>query len=720
MANQVTSKQFKIDDQEVTLETGKLARQAHGSTLLKMGETMLLATAVSERDTKDLPFFPMRVDYQENYGAAGRIPGGFIKQEGKPTDHEVLVSRLVDRALRPMFPDDYIQETQVIITLISADDNVKPDALAALAASSALMVSDIPFNGPISEVRVGRLNDKYVINPTEEQLENCDMNLMVAGTKDNVVMVEGDAQECSESALVKAIKKGHEVIKKQCEAQIEFAKDHGTLDEIREYESGVDKDEELEKKVREAATDKVKEVVKGQYGKEERSQRFDAIKDELLENLLDEEEREEKKDLVKRYFHDVESEVVRNTVLEDEARLDGRKYDEIRPLDLEIDYLPVAHGSAVFTRGETQSLATVTLGTKSDEQIIDTALEYDSNDFLLHYYFPPFSTGEAKPLRGPSRREIGHGHLASSAVKAVLPTEEENPYTIRVVSDILESNGSSSMATVCSSSLALMDTGIKLKNHVAGIAMGMIKDKDSGKSAILTDILGDEDHLGDMDFKVAGTSEGITACQMDIKMEGLSYDRLEEALEQAKKARFELLGEMKNVIEKPREELKPHTPRVHKMFIPIDFVGAVIGPGGKKIREMQEESDTTIWVEDNEEHGEVYIQGDNKESIQQVVDQIKGITTIPEVGDVYEGEVKTIKPYGAFVEFLPGKEGLLHISEISWKHIDDVENVFSEGDTVKVKLLDIDRKSGKFKLSRKAILPKPPRKKKGKKSRSKE
>ena len=692
--------------QTITLETGKLAKQADGSVVLRMGNTMLLATVVAKKEAVEgQDFFPLSVDYQEKYAAAGRFPGGFFKREARPSEYEILISRLVDRALRPMFPDNFKCETQVLISLISADKNTMPDALAGLAASAAIMVSDIPFNGPISEVRVARIDGEFMINPSISELAEADIEMIVAGTLDNIVMVEGEMKEVSEKEMLEAIKIAHDAIKLQCKAQIELAEQVEKAKVKREIEPEKE-DTELREQMREKLYKKVYDTARSIIvNKHERHDAFAAIRDEFMEQFS-EEELEEKADFIKKYYHDLEKEAIRDMVVNEQIRLDGRKPDEIRPIWSEVNYLPMAHGSAVFTRGETQSLTTVTLGTKLDEQILDGAVVEGKSKFLLHYNFPPFSTGEAKFLRGTSRREIGHGNLALRALKPVLPNGNDNPYTIRVVSDILESNGSSSMATVCAGSLALMDAGVKINKAVSGIAMGLIANTETGKYAILSDILGDEDHLGDMDFKVTGTEDGITACQMDIKIDGLSYELLESALEQARKGRLHILGEMNKTISEPREDYKPHVPRIVKMSVPKEFIGAIIGPGGKVIQELQKESGTTIVIEEIGDYGVIDIVSEDKESIDYVINKIKGITAIPEIGEIYTGTVKSVVPFGVFVEIIPGKEGLLHISEIEWKRLETIEESnIKVGDTLEVKLLDVDKKTGKLKLSRKVLLP---------------
>ena len=695
------------DGRTITLETGKLAKQADGSVMLRMGNTMLLATVCAAKDAvPGTDFMPLQVEYKEKFSAFGRFPGGFTKREGRASDYEILTCRLVDRALRPLFPDNYHAEVYVNIILYSADGVDMPDALAGLAASAALAVSDIPFNGPISEVRVARINGEFVINPRFDQLEKADMDLMVGATYENIMMVEGEMSEVSELDLLNAMKAAHEAIKVQCQAQKELAEAVGSTVK-REYCHEVN-DEELRKAVHDACYAKAYAIAaSGNKNKHERMDAFDAIREEFKAQFS-EEELSEKAALIDRYYHDVEKEAMRRSILDEGKRLDGRKTDEIRPIWSEISYLPGPHGSAIFTRGETQSLATVTLGTKLDEKIIDDVLEHGKERFLLHYNFPPFSTGEAKAQRGVGRREIGHGHLAWRALKGQIPADY--PYVVRVVSDILESNGSSSMATVCAGTLALMDAGVKIKQPVSGIAMGLIKNPGEDKYAVLSDILGDEDHLGDMDFKVTGTKNGITATQMDIKVDGLSFDILERALNQAKEGRMHILGKILETIQEPREELKPHAPRIETMTIPKEFIGAIIGPGGKIIQGMQEETGATITIEEVDNIGRIEISGTNKKSIDDAMRLIKGIVAVPEVGEVYKGKVRSVMPYGAFVEFLPGKDGLLHISEIDWKRLETVEEAgIKEGDEIEVKLLDIDPKTGKFKLSRKVLLPRPER-----------
>lgn len=708
----VIEKRIELGDgRSITIETGKLAKQADGSVVVKMGKTMLLATVVSAKDAKpDVDFMPLSVDYKEKFSALGRFPGGFMKREGRPSDYEILVSRLVDRALRPLFPEDYHAETFVSINLISADKETMPDALAGLAASAALAVSDIPFMEPISEVRVARIDGEFVVNPTRTELEAADLDMIVAATMENIMMVEGEMDEVSEAEMLEAIKVAHDAIKIQCQAQIELTEAVGKT-EKREY-CHEENDEELRQLIHDKTYEKVLEVARQKNAnKHLRAENFAAVKEEFLAEYSEGKEEEEiNHTLIGRYYHDVEKEAVRNMVLEDRLRLDGRQTDEIRPIWSEIDYLPGAHGSAVFTRGETQSLTSVTLGTKLDEKIVDEVLYKGTEKFVLHYNFPPFSTGDARPSRGVSRREVGHGNLAFRALKGMIPTD--NPYAIRVVSDILESNGSSSMATVCAGTLALMDAGIQIKKPVTGIAMGLISTAGAEKYAILSDILGDEDHLGDMDFKVTGTADGITATQMDIKVDGLPYEVLAQALEQARMGRLHILNKIGETIEEPREDLKPHAPRIVSMEIPKDMIGAVIGPGGKIIQEIQEVTGSVIVIEEVDGKGVVDISADNKESIDAAVARVKGIVAVPEVGEIYKGKVKSILAFGAFIEVLPGKDGLLHISEIEHRRLKTVDEVLKEGDIVEVKLIDIDKKSGKLKLSRKALLPKPERKEK--------
>ncbi len=693
------------DGREITLETGKLAKQADGAVELRMGNTMLLATIVSAKEAGEgVDFMPLTVDYKEKFSSAGRFPGGFLKREGRASDYEILTSRLVDRVMRPLFPDNYHAETFVNITMFSADGVEIPDALAGLAASAAITCSDIPFNGPISEVRVARIDGEFVINPTFEQLEKADMELMVGATYDNIMMVEGEMNEVSEAELLAALKAAHEEIKKHCKVQLEMAEAAGKTVK-REYCHEVN-DEELRKDVREKCYDKAYAIAKaGCADKHWRQDSFDAICDEYLESLP-EDVREEKKGLVKRYYHDVEREAVRRCILDEGVRLDGRKTTQIRPIWCEIDYLPGPHGSAVFTRGETQSLSTVTLGTKLDEKILDDVLNQGRERFLLHYNFPPFSTGEARAPRGVGRREVGHGNLAHRALKRMFP--DDFPYVCRIVSDILESNGSSSMATVCAGTLALLDAGVKMKRPVSGIAMGLITDNETGQYAILSDILGDEDHLGDMDFKVTGTREGITATQMDIKCDGLSYEVLERALNQARDGRLHILDIIENTIAAPREDYKPHVPRIVTMTIPKELIGAVIGPGGKIIQGIQEASGATVSIDEIPEGGYIEVAAANKASIDKALEMINAIVELPEEGKVYTGKVQTIQDFGAFVEFMPNRDGLLHISEISWERLPDMASSgIKEGDELTVKLIEIDKKTGKYRLSLRALQPKP-------------
>lgn len=706
MSYNAIKKTFDLGDgRMIEIETGKLAKQADGSVVVKMGDTMLLATVVSSIGAKPgTDFLPLSVDYQEKYAATGRIPGGFLRREARLSDYEVLISRLVDRALRPMFPEDYHSDVQVMISLISADKNIMPDCLAGLAASAAIAVSDIPFNGPISEVRVAKIDGKLVINPYLSDLARATMDLLVAGTENDIVMVEGEGDEISEEEMVEAIEFAHKAIIIQVQAQKELALLVGkTQKRVYSHETH---DLDLKTKVFAATYDKVYAIAKSKYAKHDRSDKFAEVLSEFIAELGEGVD-DTTNYLAKKYFHDVQYDAIRNLVLDEGIRLDGRDSRTVRPIWSEIGYLPTAHGSAIFSRGETQSLTTVTLGAKSDEQLIDGAFFNGYQKFLLHYNFPPFSTGEARPNRGTGRREIGHGNLAMRSLRKVLPGDE-NPYTIRVVSDILESNGSSSMATVCAGTLALMDAGIKLKAPVSGIAMGLISDEKTGKYAILSDILGDEDHLGDMDFKVTGTEKGIVACQMDLKINGLKWEVLTAALKQANEARLHILNEMKKTIAEPREDYKPHAPRIVTLKIDKEFIGAVIGPGGKIIQEMQRETGATIAIEEKDNLGIIQIFADNKEAIDKAVNRIKAIASKPEVGEVYEGKVKTIMPFGAFVEIMPGKDGLLHISEIDWQRYESMDGVLNVGDIVKVKLLEVD-KQGKLKLSRKALLPRPPR-----------
>ncbi|GAA5219576.1 polyribonucleotide nucleotidyltransferase [Membranihabitans marinus] len=695
------------DGREVTLETGKLARQADGSALLKMGNTMLLCTVVSAKEAKEgQPFFPLSVDYQEKFAAAGRIPGNFFRRETRLNDYEILTSRLVDRAIRPLFPDDYMNETQVIINLISGEEDVLPDALVALTASTALSVSNIPWAGPISEVRVARIEGEFVINPNRSALETADIDLIVAATLDNVMMVEGEADECSETDLIEAIKIAHDAIKVQCQAQLDLAQQVGDAALIKRDIVLPEENEEIKAFVEEFSTEAIDTIAHGQLDKDARKSGFKealtALKEAYLEKVGDEEVYAEAEPFLSKYFNKLQKQLIRKMVLQEKVRLDGRKGDEIRNITCEVDFLPSAHGSALFTRGETQALTSLTLGSKLDEMMVDTALLNGHEKFILHYNFPAFSVGEIKPMRGPGRREVGHANLAGRSLKKVLDKDET--YTIRIVSDILESNGSSSMATVCAGSLALMDAGIQTKAPVSGIAMGMIKEGDD--YAILSDILGDEDALGDMDFKVTGTSNGITACQMDIKIDGLSYDIMEKALLQAKDGRLHILGKMSEAIGETREDLKPFAPRIEQVIIDKSFIGAVIGPGGKIIQEMQKETNTVISIEEVGETGVIQIASSNRDDINAAIAKIKDITFVPDVGSDYEAVVTEILPFGVVVEF-NGKNGLLHISEFSHTRIDTVEEVFSIGDPVKVRLIGIDSRNGKFKLSRKALMPRP-------------
>lgn len=702
----IVKKTIQLNDgRTIEIETGKLAKQADGSVVVKMGKTMLLAAVTCTKDAKeDVDFMPLSVEYKEKYASAGKYPGGFLKREGRANDSEILVSRLIDRALRPLFPDDFHAEVFVTVNLISAEKEIMPDALAGLAASAALAVSDIPFNGPISEVRVARIGGNFVINPSFTELKEADIDIMVAATIDNIMMVEGEMKEVAEKDMLEAIKFAHEEIKKQCQAQIELMEEVGKTQK-RAY-CHEKQDEELRAAIHKFCYDKCYAIAKSGTPKHDRSDSFDALKVEFI-STLSKEDAEAKKLMIDRYYHAVEKEAMRNMILNEDIRLDGRKSKEIRPIWCEVDYLPTTHGSAVFTRGETQSLTTVTLGTKMDMKEIDEVLVEGSSQFVLHYNFPPFSTGEAKPYRGTGRREIGHGNLAMRALKFVVPTGEDNPYAVRIVSDILESNGSSSMATVCAGTLALMDAGVKIKKPVSGIAMGLITDPKTKKFAVLSDILGDEDHLGDMDFKVTGTKDGITATQMDIKVDGLSYEILEQALEQARLGRLHIMGEMLKTISEPREDYKPHVPRIIQIIIPGEFIGAVIGTGGKVIQEIQKVTGTTITITEQDKTGVVDIFGENQENMEAALNWIKNITTVPEAGTIYKGKVVSILEFGAFVQILPGKEGLLHISELDWKKVAQVEDVVKVGDEVEVKLLEIDAKTGKMRLSRKALIPKP-------------
>ena len=695
------------DGREIMIETGKLAKQADGSVVVKMGDTMLLGTVVAAKDAKpDTDFMPLQVEYKEKYAACGRYPGGFMKREGKANDSEILVARLIDRALRPLFPSDYHAEVYVTVNLISADKDIQPDALAGLAASAALAVSDIPFGGPISEVRVARIGGQYVINPAFSQMQDADLDIMVGGTIDNILMVEGEMKEVSEEVMLGAIKFAHEEIKKHCAVQIELSKELGK-DVKRTYCHEVN-DEELRQTIIRELYDKAYAIATSGTMKHEREDAFNALEAEFAARFS-EEELVEKAPLIHKYFHDdVQKKAMRNMILDEGKRLDGRRTDEIRPIWCEVGYLPAAHGSAIFTRGETQSLTTVTLGTKMDEKVKDEVLVQGTEQFVLHYNFPPFSTGEAKAARGLSRREIGHGHLAWRALKPMVPVGEENPYAVRVVSDILESNGSSSMATVCAGTLALMDAGVKLKKPVSGIAMGLISDSATGRWAVLSDILGDEDHLGDMDFKVTGTKDGITATQMDIKCDGLSYEILERALLQAREGRLHILGIINEAIPAPREDYKPHVPRIVTMLIPKELIGAVIGPGGKVIQGIQEASGATVSIDEIPEGGYIEVAAPNKDAIDKALELINAIVAMPEEGKVYHGTVRSIMDFGAFVEFMPNRDGLLHISEIAWERLPDMEaSGLKEGDEVDVKLIEIDKKTGKYRLSMRALKEKP-------------
>ncbi|MEK6781838.1 MAG: polyribonucleotide nucleotidyltransferase [Bacteroidota bacterium] len=705
MNSTIITKSCKLPDgREITIETGKLARQADGAVVLRMGNTMLLATVVANLTHKEgTDFLPMSVDYQEKFGSMGKIPGGFLRREGRLSDYEILISRLVDRAVRPLFPDDFHAETQINIQMISGDENALPDALAAFAASAALSVSDIPFQGPISEVRVARVDGQYVINPTLQQKDKADLDLIVAASIDNILMVEGESKEVSEEDMLEALKLAHTAIKEQCRVQLELSEATGKTQK-RSYNHEV-KDEAFKEELHKLLYDKVYAVALQQIAnKKIRSENFGKIMEDYLSSLPA--DTTVNKDLVKKYYKDINKKACRDLVLNEKRRLDGRKTNEIRPIWSEVDSLPSAHGSAIFTRGETQSLSTVTLGTKLDEQMIDGAMYSGSNKFILHYNFPSFSTGEIKPNRGPGRREIGHGNLAMRALKQVIPQDENNPYTIRLVSDILESNGSSSMATVCAGSLALMDAGIQIKAPVSGIAMGMISDSSTGRYAILSDILGDEDHLGDMDFKVTGTEKGITACQMDLKVDGLTYEVLKEALLQAKEGRLHILREMKKTLGASKPDLKPHTPRAFSIYIEKELIGAVIGPGGKVVQDIQKTTGATVVIEEVNNKGIVSVYASNQSVMDAAVKRIRAIVAIPEVGQVYDGIVKSIMPFGAFVEFMPGKDGLLHISEIKWERLETMEGVMEVGEEVKVKLVEVDKKTGKFRLSRKVLIPK--------------
>ncbi len=690
--------------QVITLETGKLAKQADGSVVLKVGNMMLLATVCSNKDAKDgVDFMPLTVDYQEKFAAAGRLPGGFLRREGRLSDYEILVSRLVDRALRPLFPDDYHADTQVLVNLISHDETILPDSYAALAASAALTLSNIPFNGPISETRVAKIDGQYVVNPLRADLERASLEFIVSANAKDINMLEGEAKECSEIEMLEALKIGHEAIKQQVNLQLELAKAAGR-GEKRTY-SHEKHNEELRKAIYDFCYQPVYDIAAtGNANKNERSELFSQVKKNFIATIPEEQATSEAF-LIGQYFHSVEKKAVRDCVLNTRIRLDSRALNQIRPIWSEVGYLPSPHGSAIFTRGETQSLTTITLGSKKDEQLIDGVVFDGTSNFILHYNFPPFSTGEARPMRGTGRREIGHGNLAQRGLKGILPSSQDCPYTIRIVSDILESNGSSSMATVCAGTLALMDAGVKIKKPVAGIAMGLISD--GAKYAVLSDILGDEDHLGDMDFKVVGTKEGITACQMDIKVDGLSYEILTEALNQAREGRIHILNEMSKTLTEARVDYKEHVPRIEQIIVSKEFIGAIIGPGGKVIQEMQKETLTTISIEEVGETGVVQIYGSNKSGVEAAIAKIKGITAIPEIGEEYDGKVKSIVEFGAFIEILPGKDALLHISEIDHKRIEKMDGIFKEGEMVRVKLIGVDPKTKKLKISRKALLPKP-------------
>ncbi len=705
LPNLITKTITLQDGREISIETGALAKQADGSVVVRMGKAMLLATVVAKKDALDgVDFLPLSVDYQEKFASSGKIPGGFLKREGRLSDYEVLISRIVDRAIRPIFPDDYHADTQVMITLMSYDDEVLPDARAGLAASAALAVSDIPFNGPISEVRVAKIDGKLVINPKPADLAKASMEFIVAGSLEYILMVEGEASEIQEDEMIEAMQFAHEEIKRHCQAQIELTKMVGK-EQKRTY-CHEKSDPALYDKMRADLYSKLFEAVSRQIAnKSERSALVKEIKDGFMASLATDHGFEAS--LIGPYFHKIHKEAARNLTLETKKRLDGRNLDEIRPIWSVVDYLPSAHGSAVFTRGETQSVTTCTLGTKMDEQMIDGAVISGYNKFYLHYNFPGFSTGEVKPNRGVGRREVGHGNLAMRALKKVLPPDTENPYTIRIVSDILESNGSSSMATVCAGSLALMDAGVQIKAPVTGIAMGMISDAKTGKYAILSDILGDEDHLGDMDFKVTGTEKGITACQMDLKVEGLDYSVLKEALHQAKAGRLHILKEITKTLAAPKSDLKPHTPRSFMMWIPKELIGAVIGPGGKVIQEIQKDTGTTVIIEEIDNQGKINIYSANQSNMDAAISRVKAIVAQPEIGEVYTGKVKNIQAFGAFVEFMPGKDGLLHISEIKWDRLESMDGVLEPGEEITVKLIDVDKKTGKFKLSRKVLLPRP-------------
>ncbi len=694
------------DGRVITIETGRLAKQADGAVVVRQGDTMLLATVVSAREAgADVDFMPLSVDYREKYAAAGKIPGSFFRREMRASDYEVLISRLVDRALRPLFPDNYHADTFVNVTLISASRDVQPDSLAGLAASAALSVSDVPFHGPISEVRVARVDGAFIINPSFEQMAQADLDLMVGATYDNILMVEGEMKEVSEEVMIEAIKAAHEAIKPQCKVQEELAAALGVVKRTYCHETD---DEAIRQQVHDFCYEKAYAIAKSRLPKQQREQAFADLQAALWATIPAERQAELKM-MVARYYRAVEKEAMRRMILDEHVRLDGRSPEQIRPIWCEVSYLPRAHGSAIFTRGETQALATVTLGTKQDGKLVDEVLNSGTDQFMLHYNFPPFATGEAKPLRTPGRREIGHGNLAQRALKSMVPLGDEQPYTIRVVSDILESNGSSSMATVCAGTLALMDAGVQMTRPVSGIAMGLISDTENHRYAVLSDILGDEDHLGDMDFKVTGTSEGITATQMDIKVDGLPYEVLAQALQQAKAGRAHILGKMLETLPAPRPELKAFAPRCETIVIPRDMIGAVIGPGGKVIQELQRETNTQINIEEKNERGYVSIFSSSKQEMDMARQRVRAIVALPEEGEVYVGKIKSIVPFGAFVEILPGKDGLLHVSEIDWKRVEKVEDYFQVGDEVRVKLIEVDGKTGKLRLSRKALLPRPPR-----------
>jgi polyribonucleotide nucleotidyltransferase len=701
------TKSYELGDgRTISIETGRLAKQAHGSVVVRMGNTMLLATVVSDKDAgEDMDFLPLTVDYKEKFAAAGKIPGGFLKREARPNDNEILICRLIDRALRPLFPDDYHANTQVAVQLISFDEEVLPDALACLAASACIAVSDIPFNGPTSEVRVGKIDGNWIINPTPSQIKESSLDLIVAATMDNIMMVEGEMLEISEAEMLEGIKVAHTEIKKQCQLQLDLAAEveKSKVKRVYNHERS---NEDLKAKLKAACYDKCYAIAAESIAdKAIRGQKFGAVKDEFVATLSEEDQND--KFLIGQYFKSVQKAAVRDVMLKERIRLDGRKMNEIRPIWSEVDYLPGAHGSSIFTRGETQSLTTVTLGNKMDEKLVDEVTTGGTEKFMLHYNFPSFSTGEARPNRGTSRREIGHGNLALRALKPMIPFDATNPYTVRVVSEILESNGSSSMATVCAGTLALMDAGVKIKKPVSGIAMGLITEPGNQNFAVLSDILGDEDHLGDMDFKVTGTVDGITACQMDIKVDGLSYDIMEQALAQARDGRLHILNEMAKTISKPNEDYKPHTPRIHQMSIPKEMIGAVIGPGGKIIQDIQATTGATITIEEVDNKGVVSIMTNDGDAMNAALARIKAITAVPEVGEVYKGKVKSITNFGAFVEIIPGKDGLLHISEINWERVEKVEDVLKEGEMIDVKLIEVDAKTGKLKLSRKVLLEKP-------------